>query len=108
MSKKGSIKYLCGVPSQYCTGGKAEVSAYLRQEGSMRKVHPDRQSAFNCKKRHLVSQGYTQVGSREFQHPETKEVLVLPKVTKFGARLRPGKEGTRNMPKKKGRSGIII
>lgn len=93
---------LCGVPELECTGGKLVTDQML----GTHKAHQSRAEAFRCHKRYLLKQGFTQLSPREFVNPENKRVRILNKQSKFGALLRPGKEGSRYMPKT-GR-GVII
>lgn len=102
MADRKPYVYMCGVPRDKCTGGQENLNAGLQ---GPRKVHPTSEAAFNCHKNFLISQGYTQVGSRDFSPPDGGPVRVLTKKSKFGARLRNGKEGTRNMSNVKIKGG---
>ena len=96
---------LCGVPSQYCTGGK-----YSTDQNLPDRCHSSSTEAFRCMKRYLLLQGYEQIGPREFRPPDGGPIRVLRKRTKFGASLRAGKGGDRFMPDEKisGNRGTII
>lgn len=100
---QGSHRYACGVPKDICTGGNKPLSAGMKNFNG--KTHSSRSEAFGCYKHYLISQGYKQVGPKEFESPEGP-VMVLAKKSKFGTDLRPGKEGTRNMPESG--CGVII
>ena len=88
------VGFICGVPDLECSGGKLITDQHLGHK----KYHTTRLEAFNCMKNHLLSTGFTQVGSREFLNPENNYVRVLPKKSKFGGALRWGKEKSRRMP----------
>lgn len=94
--------HTCGCPKDHCSGTLSRVNMAL---GTNRKLHPSPEDAFRCRQRHLVAIGYKQLGPRDFQDPETGEVLVLTKPSRFGSMLRNGKEGTRNMSNTKIRGG---
>ena len=85
---RASAKYCCGTPAIHCSGTRR-----LQAPAIDLKFHSSRAEAFKCYKKYLVNvEGYTQIGGREFRkdgHP----VRVLTKKIRFGARLRPGKEG---------------
>jgi hypothetical protein len=93
-------KYLCGTPSEHCTGPVIAVSAGLKRKSI--KAHSSRLEAYKCYVRYLTKiLGYTRIEgkSREFSPPGGKgPVRFLPKKSKFGGLLRRGKEGTRSMP----------
>lgn len=86
--------YLCGVPEQHCVGGTFKVGTGYR---GPRKGHSDRLAAFRCMVRYLKSQGYTQIGPREFAGPNGGPVRVLTKKSRYGGVLRYGKENNRFM-----------
>jgi hypothetical protein len=86
---------LCGVPKNDCNGSFTKTSSGL---GAASSAHATPREAFACMKRFLLSQGFVQVGSREFAPPGGGPVRVLTKKSRFGGRLRRGKEGTRRMP----------
>lgn len=92
--------YLCGVDETYCTGSLTPLNAGLRKD--LPKAHSSTTEAFNCMKNSLLQQGYTQVDSRSFAPPDGGPIRVLTKKIRFGGKMRNGKEGTRNMPHKRG------
>lgn len=100
-------RYLCGTPKEQCSAGL--VGANNGLSGNI-KAHSTREEAFRCHVRHLLKQGYTRVGSREFASPNNGPVLVLAKKSHFGGVLRTGKKGEgqhkggRYMPE---RGGIV-
>lgn len=102
MPERKPYMYMCGVPRDRCTGTSGNVNAGL---GGTRKIHSSPQEAFNCHKNHLLGLGYKQLDSRAFSPPDGGEVRVLTKATRFGASLRNGKEGTRNMSNAKIKGG---
>lgn len=77
------------------------------------KTHLTPEQAFKCHAKYLVKVGYVQLSTREFRAPDGSGIKVLTKQSRFGGKLRNGKEGTRNMPHVRGhragaRGGIII
>lgn len=110
MADRRPMMHMCGVPKEACSGSDSQVNAGL---GGRRKMHASPQEAFNCHKHYLLSQGYKQLDSRAFSPPDGGPVRVLNKPSRFGAALRNGKEGTRNMSNVKiagggRRSGTIV
>lgn len=103
MKGKG-YAFLCGTPKDSCEGSKINVSHGL---GLMSKGHMSPVDAFNCYKRYLLKIGYQQVGPREFAAPNNGPITVLTKKSRYGGRLRSGKEGTRFMGTNH-RAGTII
>lgn len=98
-------RVLCGVPREYCTGGKLITDQSL----GTNKCHISRGAAFDCRVNHLVNVlGYKQIGSKEFSPPDGGRILVLTKRIRYGGLLRSGKEQTRFMPAGRSNSGIII
>ena len=84
-------KYMCGVPSQYCSGTTVVVNHALRGV-TTEKVHSYPEDAFKCHARYLVKVlGYTRVGNREFVLDSSSPIRVLTKKSRFGGRLRQGK-----------------
>lgn len=83
--------YACGVPTEKCCGSVAKVNKGCA--GLIRKTHGSAQAAFDCMKSHLIKQGYTKIGSREFSPPDGGPVRVLTKRRRYGGKFRPGKEG---------------
>lgn len=80
------MKILCGVPPGKCCGADTSVGK------TSTKAHGSSKEAFVCYARYLLSQGYEQVGSREFKKPG-ECILVLGKKSRFGHALRKGKTG---------------
>lgn len=109
-------RYLCGVPKDNCTGTGVAANQSLHK---FQKVHSSPQEAFACHARHLISQGYVKIGSKEFSKPG-EPVRVLTRPGKFGGVMRAGKTGetgkaagsnTRVVPKSVGKGvkgGIIM
>lgn len=95
--------YACGVEVELCTGsvGKGFNHSIINSTSKIR-VHASPEGAFNCKKNSLLRKGYTMLGTREFRPPDGGPILILTKPSRFGARLRMGKEGSRNMPRSGG------
>ena len=113
MSKRNV--YLCGVPDADCTGSKIMTDQQLPTKTP--KAHNDPSEAFRCYCKYLKTQGYVQIGSREFLSPEDSPhkgtVLVLTKQSRFGGRLRKGKgedkvDASRFMPYGKHTRGVIF
>lgn len=105
--------YLCGTPREFCTGSPTTVNSGLRGK-DVSKTHGSPEGCFGCCKNYLVNVlKYVKVDSRAFAPPDGGPVRVLTKPCRFGAKLRNGKEGTRNMPHVTGhgagaRGGTII
>lgn len=85
--------------------------------GGVNKAHVSHDAAFDCMRGYLLKTGWTQLDTRAYKpppgHPAGSEIRVLTKRSRFGAKLRNGKEGTRNMPHVRGhkagaRGGIIV
>jgi hypothetical protein len=91
--------YLCGVSKDLCTGTLTQLNNGM-PDGT--KIHSSTTAAFNCAKHSLLAQGYTQVDARAFQPAGGGPIRVLTKKIRFGGKMRNGKEGTRNMPHKRG------
>ena len=104
MSERRPYMYSCGVPGHACSGQHSTLNAGLR-DTSQKRVHNTPEAAFRCHKNYLISIGYELVGSRELRAPDGSGIRVLTKPSRFGARLRNGKEGTRNMSNTKIRGG---
>lgn len=100
MANRRPYLYLCGTPAAYCTGSLTPLNHGLEKEGL--RAHSSTDESFKCAKRALLAQGYTQVDSRSFQPPDGGPIRVLTKKIRFGGKMRNGKEGTRNMPHKRG------
>lgn len=103
---RGNYIHLCGTPAENCTGKLALLSNGLKSKGL--KSHQTTTEAFNCCKKHLLSMGWVQVDSRAFQPPEGGPARILTKKSRFGGRMRPGKEGTRNNPAGRRGGGVCI
>lgn len=87
---------LCGVPWAYCGG------AVVKTNMGTNKVHGSHKQAFECHVNYLMNiRGYTRIGQREFKKDD-EPIRVLTKPIRFGYRLRPGKEGSRDMPEEGG------
>lgn len=110
MPTRRPYMYLCGVPKDKCNGSLDSVNAGL---AGPRKMHVSPESAFSCHKQYLIDLGYKQLDTRAFSPPDGGPVRVLTKQSRFGATLRNGKEGTRNMSNARGKkrsckSGLFI
>lgn len=101
--KQGKYVFACGTPKEHCQGNNRAMNNGIRTIN----VHGTTEDAFNCHKRYLLKTGYTQVDSRGFASPDNGPILVLTKKSRYGAKLRNGKQATRNMPLN-ARGGIII
>lgn len=102
---RGTKQVLCGTPTEYCTGKLALLSNSLKAKGY--RSHQTSEQAFNCYKKGLLAQGYTQIDSRAFQPPGGGPAQVLTKKSRFGGITRRGKEGLRSVPTKR-LGGICI
>lgn len=80
-------RFLCGVPGDSCTGTLLTVN----KDGQ--RMHATPQEAFACFKMYLIRRGYKQVGAREFAAPESGQITLLTRPSKFGTPLRLGKQG---------------
>lgn len=95
MSDRKPSVFMCGTPKDFCGGSSQPVNAAL---GGNKKVHTSSEGAFACHKAYLIKMGYTQgQDSRSLVPPGDGPVRILTKSSRFGAELRNGKEGTRNM-----------
>jgi hypothetical protein len=99
--------YLCGVPESGCTGFRPILPKHYVDRGSPVLVHNTTREAFLCMKKHLLRQGYIQIGGREFSPPGGGPVLVLTKSSRYGGKMRRGKMG-RVMPAEPHGYGAII
>lgn len=104
-----AIKVFCGTPKSFCSGAHTIMNAGFNNDKAA-KLHDDHEQAFACYSRYLVAeQQHKRVGSREFETP-SGSILVLTKKSKFGAKMRMGKnqnkEGKRFMPQQ--HNGAII
>lgn len=97
-----SERFLCGVKEAQCTGTHTQFSQNYH---GPHKTHGSREEAFRCKVKSLLDAGYTRIDAKTFSPPDGGPLLVLTKVSKFGAVVRQGKEG-RYMPENV--SGSII
>ena len=96
-------KWVCQTPTSHCSGGTGVVIPSLHGL----RLHQSPEDAFRCYARYLKHvRGYIQIGGREFSPPGGGPVEVLTRKSKYGARLRHGKEG-RWMPKGPRNSGIV-
>jgi hypothetical protein len=103
---RGTTKYLCGTPTDHCGGSLGILSAAFKGKGT--RTHNSPQEAMRCHSRYLVRVlGFEKLGAREFRAPDGSGIRVLTKPSHFGAKMRPGKEGARNMPTR-GRSGVMV
>lgn len=106
--KNPPARFACGVPHDQCSGAPTTLNAGLR----IHKTHASAEEAFRCYKRSLLKAGWTPVENngvvdqRALLAPDKSTVMVLSKPSKFGARLRAGKQGTRHRPVKQ--HGVII
>lgn len=69
------------------------------------KLHGSPQDAFACYVRFLEQTGHERVGHREFRRPQGG-ILLLTRQSRFGTKVRLGKEGTRYMVLK--HNGCIV
>jgi hypothetical protein len=60
------------------------------------KVHASTQAAFECYCRYLEKTGHVRLSMREYRQP-AGGVLLLTKRSRFGTKVRLGKEGNRYM-----------
>ncbi len=81
------VQYLCQSPGSHCGGAKSQYCSGMVKCDS--KTHATPQECFRCYTRYLLSQGYTQLGKREFVKGDGP-ILLLDKPSK-GTRLRGGK-----------------
>mgnify|MGYP001587424340 CR=1 FL=1 len=98
--------HLCGVPHERCKGSRITTNAGMKDKG-FRLGHGTPEAAFRCMVNHLVTSGWTRIGSREFAPPGDGPVRVLTKPTRYGATLRSGKGGVRHQPSGRAAAGII-
>lgn len=87
--------YACPVPGVYCTGDVHQVEPW-RQSW---KCHGTQDQVRSCVRRYLTSVlGYSQGSDSRSFHRGNDPVLIVAKNP--GVRLRPGKEGSRQMCRK--------
>ena len=79
-------QYVCSTPKNVCGGRNTKYSNGIKDAP---KTHSTPQEAQRCYVRYLLSQGYTQLGPREFSL-NGGPILLLNKASK-GTRLRGGK-----------------
>jgi hypothetical protein len=103
---RGTTVHLCGTPPEHCGGSLTVLSAGFKNKGI--KTHHSPQEAMRCHGRYLVGVlGYEKLSSREFRDPKGSGIRVLTKPCRFGASMRAGKEGNRNMPDGRRTGGVI-
>lgn len=98
-------RYVCGVPALHCSGGHVSTD----QQINSGKAHTSPSEAFNCMARYLVRVlGYKRIGGREFDPQDGGSIRVLTKRSRYGGKMRLGKEG-RFMPEDRdaGNRGVI-
>jgi hypothetical protein len=88
MTQRASV-WACGVPPSDCSGGSGKLSCFITGKA---KTHVTSEEAFACRKRFLQRRGFEQIGPREFRDVKAGGILILTKRSRFGCRLRPGKE----------------
>jgi len=82
-SKKNAHAYECPTPIEFCSGSVNHNSVSNRH-----KYHSGRAEVRKCHVRYLKSQGYTQIKSDQFLSPEKDTVLVIPRISQSGLRLK--------------------
>ena len=82
--------FLCPTPKSHCCGSNGNYSASLDKQKI--KKHGSPEEAMKCYAAYLISEGYERISPREFRK-EGEPIMVLTKVSRFGARLRSGKAG---------------
>lgn len=104
--------YRCPSPQERCLGTRVECNGGISKSSKSIRIHSSREDAFRCYVRYLLSQGYKPYGinRRDFESP-SGSILVLDKMTHFGAELRQGKTAKgkktkRVVPMKRG--GLIV
>ena len=97
-------RYLCPTPREDCTGKTVSMNNlfhYLKNA----KVHASPQAAYECYCHYLARTGHEQISQREYRQPKGG-ILILTKRSRFGTRVRLGKEGNRYMVLK--HNGCIV
>lgn len=95
----------CPTPHEHCSGGKMATNQSL-QSASIR-FHQTHRDAYNCYRRYLIRvRECEDMGNREFRCPDSEWRIFLTKKSRFGERVRLGKEGSRWMPRS-GR-GLVV
>lgn len=79
-------RILCGVPNEFCSGGILHTDQQLAK-----KCHTTREEAMKCMGRYLQKSGFEKTSNRTFIDPNSGYIRILPKVSKYGGRLRRGK-----------------
>ena len=79
------LGYVCPVPKKNCNGKPTDKDGGL--------FHRDLKELMECKERHLKSQGYIKVGTREWKDPKDGRILMLSRKPGRRAKCRKGKEG---------------
>lgn len=97
-------KFLCPTPQGQCTGKLVSMNNFFNMTKNA-KVHASPQAAFECYCRHLEKTGHERVSTREYRQPGGG-ILLLTKQSRFGTKVRLGKEGNRFMVLK--HSGCIV
>ena len=88
-------KYLCPTPREHCTGKTTSMNNFFNQPKNA-KLHGTPSAAFDCYVSFLEKTGHQRLAQREFRRPEGG-ILLLTKRSRFGTKVRLGKEGTRFM-----------
>ena len=88
-------KYLCPTPREVCTGKLTSMNNFYNRTKNA-KLHGSPQAAFDCYVRYLLLTGHVRVAAREFRQPQGG-ILLLTRQSRFGTRVRLGKEGSRCM-----------
>lgn len=107
------MSVLCGTPSNKCSGAVLkQTSSSLKGRKEASKCHSSSEEAFRCYARYLMQDlGCVATGSRTFAPPDGGPVYLLDKKSKFGGKLRKGKNekgsGSRLMPKYR-EGGLIV
>lgn len=86
------VRIACGVPENECTGSLMQTSQ--KHQGS-KKGHPDGHAARRCFVNYMIRvKGYKRGNkSNELIPPNPDDpVMVLTRVSRFGAKFRKGKE----------------
>jgi hypothetical protein len=111
-------KVICQTPEKECGAPFVDVNANFAGQSKPRKLHGSHDEAFRCTAHYLTRHGHERIGGREFKSSATGQIVVLTKISKFGARFRTGKAAqgqqtsSRFVPQEKGRhssmNGVII
>jgi hypothetical protein len=99
-------KFLCPTPREHCTGKLVSMNNFFTHHKPQNaKVHGTPQSAFECYCHYLEMTGHVRLSQREYRQPQGG-ILLLTRQTRFGTKVRLGKEGTRYMVLK--HNGCIV